>query len=185
MTLTEILLIGVGLAMDAVAVSMTNGMVYKNLGVREYLAMPVFFGVFQALMPLIGSFAGDLFAEIICKYAGAVILVILGVIGGKMISEGLAHMKAPRLQQECGGLTGAVLIFQGVATSIDAFAVGVGFSAVRVDIVLAVAVIGIVTAILTGAALAVGRKCGDILGCPAEILGGGILIIIGIKAIIK
>ena len=89
MGLTDILLIGAGLAMDAAAVSMTNGMVYKNLNKLTYISMPVFFGVFQMLMPVMGYYAGGLFAEIMTRYSGIVIFVILGIIGAKMIKEGV------------------------------------------------------------------------------------------------
>lgn len=179
MGIIEIVLIGVGLAMDAVAVSMTNGMVYRNLKIRQYLAMPILFGLFQALMPLLGNFAGSLFADIIEKYAGIVILLILGVIGGKMLKEGIEHMGEDKAHPEAhvgratsaaagkGNLTLSVLIFQAVATSIDAFAVGVGFSAMRVDIISAVTVIAIVTAIMVVAAILIGKKFGDILGSRA------------------
>lgn len=184
MALMEIVLIGVGLAMDAVAVSMTNGMVYRNLGVKEYIAMPVLFGVFQAIMPLIGNFAGGLFANFISKYAGIVILLILGVIGGKMIKEGFEHRSEPKKVAIGKRLNLGVLIFQAIATSIDAFAVGVGFSAMQVNIIQAVVIIAIVTIILTTIAIVIGRKFGDILGSSAEILGGVILVVIGIKAII-
>ncbi|MBN7773788.1 manganese efflux pump MntP family protein [Clostridium aminobutyricum] len=193
MTLIEIIFIGIGLAMDAVAVSMTNGMVCKNLQTKDYVQMTLFFALFQALMPLIGYFAGGLFADIISRYAGIVILLILGVIGGKMIKEGWEHMAE---QKAAGGktvcdaaqsqrkLTFRVLIFQSIATSIDAFAVGVGFSAMRVDILQAVAIIAFITADLVALAIVMGRKFGDILGCRAEILGGLILVIIGLKAVI-
>ncbi|MHC1724207.1 MAG: manganese efflux pump MntP family protein [Aminipila sp.] len=184
MTLLEIILIGVGLAMDAVAVSMTNGMVYRNLGAKEYIAMPIFFGVFQAIMPLIGNIAGGLFASVISKYAGIVILLILGVIGGKMIKEGFEHRKDSKKVAVGKKLNLGVLIFQAIATSIDAFAVGVGFSAMQVNIIPAVVMIAIITIILTTVAIIIGRKFGDILGSSAEILGGAILVIIGIKAII-
>lgn len=196
MGIIEIILIGVGLAMDAVAVSMTNGMVYRNLKLRQYIAMPVLFALFQALMPLIGNFAGSLFADIIEKYAGIVILLILGIIGGKMLKEGIEHMKEEKAHPEehvsgggsavkgKGSLTLSVLIFQAVATSIDAFAVGVGFSAMRVDIISAVTVIAIVTAVMVVAAILIGKKFGDILGSRAEIVGGIILIAMGVKALL-
>ena len=193
MSLIEIILIGIGLAMDAVAVSMTNGMVCKNLKTKDYVLMVLFFALFQAIMPLIGYFAGGLFAEIISKYAGIVIFLILGIIGGKMIKEGWEHMREQRAagnKKVCDTglaqkkLTFSVLIFQSIATSIDAFAVGVGFSAMRVDILLAVSIIAFVTADLVALAIVMGRKFGDILGSRAEVLGGIILVIIGIKAII-
>lgn len=184
MTLAEIILISVGLAMDAVAVSMTNGMVYKNLGTKEYVAMPLFFGGFQAFMPLIGNFAGSLFAQLISRYAGIVILLILGVIGGKMIKEGFQDSNEHKKVVVGKNLNLGVLIFQAIATSIDAFAIGIGFSAMQVNIIQAVSIIAIVTISLTIMAMIIGRKFGDILGSRAEILGGVILVIIGIKAII-
>ena len=82
MTLADILLISVGLAMDAAAVSMTNGMVYRNLRKRTYAAMPVFFGAFQALMPVFGFYAGSLFASIITRFSGIVIFAVPPAFGG-------------------------------------------------------------------------------------------------------
>ncbi|MGN0703230.1 MAG: manganese efflux pump MntP family protein [Lentihominibacter sp.] len=183
MTIADIILISVGLAMDAAAVSMTNGMVYRNLRKRTYAAMPVFFGAFQALMPVLGFYAGGLFASIITRFSGIVIFIILGIIGGKMIKEGIDDLKA---HETCADklMTLKVLLFQSVATSIDAFAVGIGFSAMGMEIWMPAAIIGIVTAIIVVAAILIGRKFGDMLGCRAEILGGVILVIIGIKALI-
>jgi len=195
MEILELIFIGIGLAMDAAAVSMTNGMVYKKLKVRAYIAMPVLFGTFQGLMPFAGYFAGGLFADIISRYAGIVIMLILVIVGGKMIWEGIHHMHENErgrkfhevqghLYQIVPKLTVTVLFFQAIATSIDAFAVGVGFSAMRVNIILAVLIIAVVTTIMVVAAILVGKKFGDLLGNRAEILGGIILVIIGIKAII-
>lgn len=182
MGLLEIAILGIGLAMDAVAVSMTNGMVYKNLGVRQYIAMPLFFGVFQGAMPLIGFYAGNIFAEIITKYGGMVIFIILGFIGGKMLMDGIKQKKESNTYKK--QLTIGVLIFQAIATSIDAFAVGVGFCAVRVDIIPAIVIIAAITAILVIVAMIIGKKFGDLLENKAEIFGGIILILIGIKALI-
>lgn len=170
--------------MDAVAVSMTNGMVYRNLKAADYAAMIVLFAVFQMAMPIIGFFAGGLFADVITKYSGIVILLILGFIGGKMLKEGIEHLKSQETIPEGRNLTLPILISQAVATSIDAFAVGVGFSLVRVSILPASAVIGAVTAVLVLAAIIIGRKFQTLLGSKAEILGGIILIIIGIKGVI-
>lgn len=179
----EIALIGAGLAMDAVAVSMTNGLVYKNLRMTDYIAMPVLFAFFQMAMPLIGFFAGGFFADIIMKYSGIVILLILGIIGGKMLKEGIAHMRScevPKIRI----MRPSVLFSQAIATSIDAFAVGIGFSVVQVRILPAVMIIGVITAVLVVAAILIGRKFQALLGNKAEILGGIILIMIGIKAVL-
>lgn len=184
MSSVEIILISIGLAMDAVAVSMTNGMVYRKLGAKEYITMPLFFGGFQALMPLIGNFAGNLFAELISRYAGIVIFLILGTIGSKMIKEGFQDSSEHKKMLVGKNFNLGILIFQAIATSIDAFAIGVGFNAMQVNIFQVVVTIAIVTIILTTIAIIIGREFGDILGSRAEILGGVILVIIGIKAII-
>ncbi len=169
--------------MDAAAVSMTNGMVYKNLNKAKYVLMPVFFGAFQFIMPVVGYYAGGLFADIITRYSGIVIFVILGIIGGKMIKEGIGDMKE---KEVCPVklMTVKVLFFQAIATSIDAFAVGISFSAAGINVWGPSAVIGVTTAAITVAAIFIGRKFGDMLGCRAEILGGIILVVIGIKALI-
>ncbi len=178
MGLIETTVIGAGLAMDAVAVSMTDGMVYSNLKKRDYAAMILFFSVFQGLMPLIGYCAGTIFARWITAYSGIVIFLILGLIGSNMIRESFCR---DEIRPERKELSSAVLFFQAIATSIDAFAVGVGFCAVRTEIFPAVAVIAAITAFLVFAAIIMGRCFGNVLGQKAELLGGIILIVIGLK----
>lgn len=107
----EVALIGVGLAMDAVAVSMTNGMIYKNLKSIDYIGMLAFFAGFQMLMPVVGYYAGSLFAGIMSAWSGLVILLILGIIGGKMIKEGIVHLREQQLPKD-RVLTLGVLLFQ-------------------------------------------------------------------------
>ena len=181
MGLFEVSLIGVGLAMDAASVAMTNGMVYKRLSIGNYITMPLLFGIFQGVMPLIGFYAGTLFAGIIMKYSGIVIFAILAVIGGNMIKESLSKESGI---EEIKNLTMTILIFQAIATSIDAFAVGVGFCAIRVDILPAALIIAVITAFMVAGAIAVGKKFGDIFENKAEFLGGVILIIIGVKGLL-
>ena len=181
MGLFEISLIGVGLAMDAASVAMTNGMVYKKLSISNYISMPLLFGIFQGIMPLFGFYAGTLFAGIIMKYSGIVIFAILAVIGGNMMKESLSK---EREATESKILTMTVLIFQAIATSIDAFAVGVGFCAICVDILPAVSIIAIITAFMVAGAIVIGKKFGDLFENKADFLGGVILIIIGIKGLL-
>jgi putative Mn2+ efflux pump MntP len=183
MSLIDIFFLGVGLAMDAAAVSMTNGMVYRNLKKSAYIAMPVFFGVFQTVMPILGYYLGGIFASIITKYSGIVIFIILFLIGGNMIKEGIQDIRQGKTEPN-KEMNIKVLFFQAIATSIDAFGVGIGFSAMRISIWMPVVLIGIITAIVVVAAILIGRKFGNMLGCKAEILGGVILIIIGVKALI-
>jgi len=185
----EIILIGLGLSMDAVAVSMANGMAYKNTTKAKTLAMPILFGVFQGLMPLIGYFAGGLFADVISKYANILVFVILGFIGGKMLKDNLGYKDEEEAEVEEGVeaegkvLTYKTLFIQAIATSIDAFAVGIGFSAMQVSIIPAVSIIMLTTAICCLIAIFAGKKVSSLLGGKAEILGGLILVIIAVKAL--
>lgn len=182
MGLIEISLIGVGLAMDAVAVAISNAMVFQPLRKIDYIAMILAFSVFQGLMPFLGYSAGSVFAEWITKYSGIVIFLILGVIGGNMIRESFEHESGKGYDEK--RLTAGILFFQAVATSIDAFAVGVGFCAARVLILPAAALISAITAALVFAAVSAGKKCGNLFGNKAGMLGGVILIMIGIKGLL-
>lgn len=181
MSLIEIILVGIGLSMDAVAVSMSNGMVYGTLPRRKWPLAPLFFGLFQGLMPLLGFFTGTLFAKYIDCYAELLILLILGFIGGKMIYDGF---KGNKEKAEERVLSLKLIFFQAVATSIDAFAVGIGFCAINVNIFFASSLIAATTFILSSLSFCIGRKFGDLLGNKAEIFGGTILVILAIKAIL-
>lgn len=176
----EILLIAVGLSMDAAAVSMTNGMCYK-LNKLQVLAIAVSFGLFQGIMPLIGYFAGSLFIEQIAGFDHWIALILLGFIGGKMIWDGFHHDSECSIRPFSGGM----LIMQAVATSIDALAVGVSFAAMSVNILLSVSVIAAVTFLLSLISVRLGVKIGDKLNSKAEIFGGTILVLIGLKIFIE
>lgn len=181
MGIIEIIFIGIGLSMDAAAVCMTNGMVYDLKDRRKVAGMPLAFGFFQGLMPLLGYFAGGLFASFIQRYAGICVFLILGFIGGNMLWEGW-HKE----EDQCtpAAFTWKVLLLQAIATSIDAFGVGIGFTAMQVDILPTVCIIAATTFLCSCAAIAIGRKFGDLLGCKAEMLGGFILIAIGVKSLL-
>lgn len=181
MNILDIALIGVGLSMDAFAVSISNGMVYRGLTRSRQAAMPIFFGGFQILMPLLGYSVGSLFAEWIDRYAGILILLILGFIGGKMIWDGFHDDGEECTQTSADNLSWKVLFLQAIATSIDAFAVGVGFSAVGVAVVPASLLIGLVTFTLCWVAIAIGKAFGALLEDKAQIVGGIILVLIGVK----
>ncbi len=184
MGLLEIFCIGIGLSMDAAAVSMTNGMVYAKLSKFKFLMTALAFGFFQALMPALGYFTGTLFAGIMEKYSGIVIFVILGSIGGKMMKDGFSGCGTENCEKK--EFTYNVLILQAIATSIDAFAVGVSFVAAGLfvsSLLPALLLIGITTFVISLLSLALGRKFGDKLGSKAEIIGALILILIGIKAL--
>lgn len=182
MSFLEILLIGIGLSMDAVAVSMSNGMVYKNLTKDKFIAMPIFFGVFQGLMPVIGFYAGSIFSDFISKYSGIITFIVLGIIGSKMIKDGFGSPDDEEVSSK--NLTYKVLFLQAIATSIDAFAVGVSFCAVGANILVAAPIIAITTLICSLLAIYIGKKFGNMLENKAQILGGLILVFIGIKALL-
>ena len=193
MGLLEILMLGVALATDAFSVTISNTFAFDDHRFSRLMRMPLFFGLFQFVMPLAGYFVGGIAAELIEKYAGIVSLVILGFIGSNMLYSGYKALKEDAseedeeeaqqgAQQSATTLSYGKLVFQAVATAIDAFAVGVSFRAHSVDILLASALFGIITAILCTIALFIGKKLGSLLGDRAEMVGGVVLILIGLKA---
>ncbi len=189
MSIIEILVLGVALSADAFAVTISNCFVYSSESRKRLLLMPLMFGLFQGLMPLAGYFVGGLAAEVIEKYSGIVTLVILGVIGGNMVREGIMAIRGGDDEEPEEGvgpvakrLTFSALLVQAIATAIDAFAVGVSLRAQAVNIVAAASIIACTTAVCCCIALVIGRRLGKILGDRAEVVGGIVLLIIGIKA---
>lgn len=193
MGLLEILMLGVALATDAFSVTISNTFAFDDHRFSRLMRMPLFFGLFQFGMPLAGYFVGGIAAELIEKYAGIVSLVILGFIGSNMLYSGYKALKEDaseedeeeaqeEAQQDTTTLSYGKLVFQAVATAIDAFAVGVSFRAHSVDILVASTLFGIITAILCTIALFIGKKLGSLLGDRAEMVGGVVLILIGLKA---
>lgn len=193
MGLLEILMLGVALATDAFSVTISNTFAFDDHRVSRLMRMPLFFGLFQFVMPLAGYFVGGIAAELIEKYAGIVSLVILGFIGSNMLYSGYKALKEDaseedeeeaqqEAQQGATTLSYGKLVFQAVATAIDAFAVGVSFRAHSVDILVASTLFGVITAILCTIALFIGKKLGSLLGDRAEMVGGVVLILIGLKA---
>lgn len=193
MGLLEILMLGVALATDAFSVTISNTFAFDDHRFSRLMRMPLFFGLFQFVMPLAGYFVGGIAAELIEKYAGIVSLVILGFIGLNMLYSGYKALKEDAseedeeeaqqdAQQGATTLSYGKLVFQAVATAIDAFAVGVSFRAHSVDILVASTLFGVITAILCTIALFIGKKLGSLLGDRAEMVGGVVLILIGLKA---
>ncbi|WP_313993945.1 manganese efflux pump MntP family protein [Lancefieldella parvula] len=193
MGLLEILMLGVALATDAFSVTISNTFAFDDHRFSRLMRMPLFFGLFQFVMPLAGYFVGGIAAELIEKYAGIVSLVILGFIGSNMLYSGYKALKEDaseedeeeaqqEAQQGATTLSYGKLVFQAVATAIDAFAVGVSFRAHSVDILVASTLFGVITAILCTIALFIGKKLGSLLGDRAEMVGGVVLILIGLKA---
>lgn len=188
MTGIEIIILGVALSMDAFAVTISNMFTYRSTSFKRALLMPLFFGAFQGIMPLIGYFAGRAISSFIDQYAGIITFVILGFIGGKMIWD--AFHEDPNEENETAVkkgsvLTISVLFFQAIATSIDALAVGVSFAALSVNVVFAAIAICCTTAVCCTVALLIGRRFGAMLGSKATIIGGVVLILIGLKELLS
>ena len=199
MGVIEILLLGLALSADAFAVTVSNSFAYAHESRARLALMPVFFGAFQALMPLLGYFLGGLAAELIERYSGIVTMVILGIIGANMVREGVQALRASASdatapdddvapddagEKSPKRLTLAILVLQAIATAIDAFAVGVSLRAQVVNLPFAVCVIGLTTFVCCVVALLAGRRLGSLLGDRAEVAGGLVLIGIGIKALL-
>lgn len=175
--------IGIGLAMDAFAVSIISGAVFKELHIRHALRMAFFFGSFQALMPLLGYTAGMTFIRHIQPFDHWIAFALLAAIGGKMVYEGL---KIPEVQKKLRNPSNLmILLVLSIATSIDALAVGVTLTLVTEYIFRAVATIGVVTFLMSYVGYELGKRFGHFFENKIEILGGFILIAIGSKILIS
>ena len=188
----EIWLIGIGLSMDAFAVSVCRGMTIARPTLKQYLSVALWFGGFQALMPLLGYRLGAEFGRRIDGIDHILACLILALIGCNMIREGLS--RAPEASSEPGaGKTGTVeksgvvsLFLLAVATSIDAFAVGISLGVMGgVSIAHAAALIGATTAVLSAAGLSIGALFGAKSKTRAELIGGIILVLIGVKILVE
>ncbi len=180
----ELFLLAVGLSMDAFAVSVCKGLSVKNAGVKEGAVCGMWFGGFQALMPLVGFFLGALFAEAIEAFDHWVAFGLLAVIGINMLKEAFAS------DCDCQGnnadMSAKTMFVMAVATSIDALAVGISLAmAGNVNIVSAVILIGLTTFLLAGIGVKVGSHFGSRFEKKAQIAGGVILIALGLKILLE
>ena len=183
MSIIELILIGIGLSMDAFAVSVKNGLCCKNIKAGKTIMTGVCFGGFQGLMPLIGYFLGRGFAKYITAFDHIIALILLGFIGGQMIWE---SFKKDEEKNESSILTGKMLFMQGIATSIDALAVGVSFAALEnVNIAFAATAICSITFMFSIVGVLIGKKFGNILNNKAQLVGGLILVGIGVKIFVE
>ena len=182
MSILEILLLGIGLSMDAFAVSICKGLSAKRLQTRHYLIIGAWFGGFQALMPTIGFFLGSTFEQYITAFDHWVAFVLLAAIGAGMIKESLS-------KEESNGndsFSFKTMLLLALATSIDALAVGITFALLPdVNVPLAVCLIGITTFVCSAAGLKVGNLFGLKYKAKAELAGGIILILIGLKILLE
>ena len=181
MRLWELFLIAVGLSMDAFAVSVCKGLSVKKLRVKHILLVGLYFGIFQGLMPLLGYFLGSQFQSYIVNIDHWVAFILLALIGIGMIREACS-----KEEESCNdSFDVKTMGLLAVATSIDALAVGVTFAFLQVQIVPAVCFIGIITFLFS----AVGIKIGNVFGVKykskAELFGGVVLILIGLKILLE
>lgn len=182
MDLLSLIFTGIGLAMDASAVSIAKGMSLPNEKNKNYaLKLGLAFGIFQGLMPLIGYLAGSTFSGYIQSVDHWVAFILLALIGLNMIKESWEEKE----NEEVSDLPLKVILLLAIATSIDALAVGVSFAFLKVNIVLACSIIAIVTFILSFICVMVGKRLGSLFQKYAEIFGGIILMMIGAKILIE
>ena len=178
------LLLGIGLAMDACAVSMANGLKEPNMKIRKIILIALMFGIFQGLMPFVGYLLGSAFLSKIEWIIPWVALVLLLFVGGKMLLDGIKHDEDEE-DEDMKELTFGVLVVQAIATSIDALSVGFTIANYSLfEASISVLIIAVVTFIICVAAVFIGKKFGTKLGNKAEILGGIILIFIGLEIFI-
>ncbi|MBQ5960246.1 MAG: manganese efflux pump [Firmicutes bacterium] len=181
MLLAELILTAIGLAMDAFAVSICKGLALQKLKFRHMLLAGLYFGVFQALMPLIGYYLGSIFSGFIEKIDHWVAFVLLLWIGIRMIREGLSAKD----EEADADFSVKTMLILAVATSIDALAVGISFAVLSVRIIPAVSLIGIITFVICFAGVWIGHVFGSKLNKGAEVLGGSVLILIGVKILLE
>jgi putative Mn2+ efflux pump MntP len=182
MDIIEILLISLGLAMDCFAVSITGGITAKNQRVSNALKIGVFFGLFQALMPVLGWFLGLGFIGFISGVDHWIAFGLLGLIGCKMIYE---STKLEESERKTSSLSTHVLLMLSVATSVDAFAIGLSFAFLGIFIAVPIIVIGIVSFLLSFFGFLVGKRFRHLFEKRIEVVGGVILIGIGIKILVE
>lgn len=188
MNLFDILLIGIGLSMDAFAVAICKGMCQRKMNWKKATVIGIFFGFFQALMPFIGYFLGSRFAGFISSIDHWVAFILLCLIGFNMIRESHEVKTEEEILCDASGdllLDYKELFTLAIATSIDALAVGFSFALLKINILYACSVIGITTFILSTLAVFIGFKFGSKYKSKSEIIGGTILIIIGLKILLE
>ena len=182
MSILEILLLGIGLSMDAFAVSICKGLSTKKLQFKHYLIIGAWFGGFQALMPTIGYFLGSTFEQYITAFDHWVAFVLLAAIGANMIQESFSGEES----ETSASFAFKTMLLMALATSIDALAVGITFALLPdVNVPLAVCLIGITTFLCSAAGLRVGNLFGLRYKAKAELAGGIILILIGLKILLE
>lgn len=181
-----LLLMGVGLSMDAFAVSICKGLSMRKVNKKQCLVIGLFFGGFQALMPFIGWVLGSQFEQYITSIDHWIAFILLGFIGGKMVVEAIREKdEAVEVEKMDPPLDLKEMFILAIATSIDALAVGITFAFLQVPIVEAISIIGITTFVISVIGVYVGNFFGNRYKKKAELAGGMILILIGLKILLE
>ena len=177
----EILLISIGLAMDAFAVSVCKGLAMKKMSWKKAIIIGLYFGIFQAVMPVIGYFLGTTFEKFITNVDHWVAFILLVGIGINMVKEAFDKESENRNDN----VDVKTMLVLSIATSIDALAIGITFACLKIHIVMPVITIGLITFIISVIGVKIGNQFGDKYGKKAEIMGGVILILLGIKILLE
>lgn len=193
MTFFDIILLGIALSMDAFAVSISDGMRYEKVTFLTAFKIAITFGIYQAAMPAIGFLCGNFVYDYICRFDHWIALLLLGYLGGKMLFDGIKDSIARHNDEEVvvekNGISFKELMIQGIATSIDALAVGLTLAANQseggLSVWTSVLIIGGSTTVICIPPVFLGKKTGDLLNNKAQILGGLILLGIGLKIFIS
>ena len=183
MSVLEILILAVGLSMDAFAVSICKGLAVKDISFKKAAIVGLWFGGFQALMPMTGYFLGSSFSNAIQSVDHWVAFILLSLIGANMIREALSRDEDAG--RDSGSLSFKTMLMLAVATSIDALAAGITFAFLDVNIVGAVSIIGCTTCIISMAGAKVGSVFGTKYKSKAEMTGGVMLILLGLKILLE
>ncbi|HIY29539.1 MAG TPA: manganese efflux pump MntP family protein [Candidatus Mediterraneibacter avicola] len=181
MGLLELFILAVGLSMDAFAVSVCKGLAMPKISVKKAVIVGIWFGGFQALMPALGYLLGSQFKDSITAVDHWIAFILLGIIGGNMIREACSG----ECEKENDSLDIKTMFLLAVATSIDALAVGITFAFLKVNIVAAVSFIGATTFIISAAGVKIGNIFGTKYKAKAELTGGVILILLGLKILLE
>lgn len=180
MTLVELLFLSVGLAMDAFAVAICKGISIKNDVINKSFKVGLWFGFFQAIMPFFGYFIGLTFNNFLVKINYWIVFFLLLYLGSGMIRDAFFDDEIISNNTDFGEM-----FLLSIATSVDAFAIGITFSILKVNIILAISFIGIITFVLSSIGVLIGKTFGDRFHTKAEVFGGIILILLGVKVLLE
>ena len=181
MGIIEIVLIGLSLAMDAFAVSICKGLSMKKMNWKSAIIISLYFGIFQAFMPVVSYFLGSTFESYVTNIDHWIAFILLSLIGGNMIKESFDSEDKKKNDK----IDFKTMIALAIATSIDALAIGITFAFFEVNLLLSISIIGIITFLLSIIGVKIGNKFGDKYQNKAEFVGGLILVLLGIKILLE